>query len=388
MKKVIFISALAIAAAVSCTKSDIVDTKFNEQISFENYIGRDAMTKAAVADKSTLETVGTEIGLYGYYTGAETWAAGATANLWANGILKYGTPEGESANRWFTPEKKYWTNDSDHYSFLAYAPKATDANGIVVGTENDKTQTITYTTAVTGEKLATNVDLLYAQVFDAKKGNGTVNLQFKHALSRVTVKASAESGEFGFDVKNVTLSGTYNTTGTLTLATAAWDVKETDKTEAYYEFCNEPEACTSTEVEGKKVWDVLSTTPIDYSGTVVDAEGKVTTPGDNYLMMIPTNFNGKLTVTYTSIYADKESNEMTKEIPVEINFDMGKAYSLNIVFAPVLDEIKFSVDVTKWDETHEDYNQGLGNPETAGKEGSEWKVPSTDENEEEGGEQA
>ena len=38
MKKVIFISALAIAAAASCTKSDIVDTKFNEAISFESYI--------------------------------------------------------------------------------------------------------------------------------------------------------------------------------------------------------------------------------------------------------------------------------------------------------------------------------------------------------------
>ena len=48
MKKTIFISVLALAAAISCTKSDIVDTKFeNEAIGFETYLGRDAQTKAS-----------------------------------------------------------------------------------------------------------------------------------------------------------------------------------------------------------------------------------------------------------------------------------------------------------------------------------------------------
>jgi hypothetical protein len=67
MKKVIFISALAIAAAVSCTKSDIVDTKFgNDVIGFESYVGRDAQTKASVETATTLQATG--FGVYGFYT--------------------------------------------------------------------------------------------------------------------------------------------------------------------------------------------------------------------------------------------------------------------------------------------------------------------------------
>ena len=90
MKKVIFISALAIAAAVSCTKSDIVDTKFDEQISFETYLGRDAQTKAAVISDTNLKSVK----VLGYYGGKEKWAK--QSPLWANGITLSVTDNGLS----------------------------------------------------------------------------------------------------------------------------------------------------------------------------------------------------------------------------------------------------------------------------------------------------
>ena len=363
MKKVIFISALAIAAAVSCTKSDIVDTKFNEAISFENYIGRDAMTKAAVTDNGNIDEV--TIGLYGYYTGAKKWdAAGVAnpaANLWSNDALAYAEAAGEKAAGWYTEEEKYWTNASDWYSFLAYAPMAADNNGVSVAGTAANDVNVTYTTPVADGKLTTSVDLLYAQVVNTNKV-ASVGLQFKHALSRVTVKAKAPGNTMGiqFDVKNVTLSGTFNTTGTLNLATAkaaattdaadaGWSVvAETGKTQAAYVFYNDTKGAT---IEGGVATDALTETAVDYAGE------------DNYLMMIPTDFTGTLSVTYTTIYEGNESNTMTKELPIATNFKMGKAYAITLAFEPVLDVIKFNVTVDEWGTEDEVTATGGNNPE-------------------------
>ena len=334
MKKSFFLSILAVGALVACSKSEVVDTKFDQAISFENYVGRDAMTKAAVTDKDNI--VEQTIGLYGFYTGAKKWeAAGVanpTANLWSNDALTY-----TEANGWATDENKYWTNATDWYSFLAYAPQAATGNGVTVSGESANDVAVTYTCTVTEGKLATDVDLLYAQVVNTNKVP-SVSLAFQHALSRVTVKASANTNDMGiqFDVKNVTLSGTYNTTGTLNLATTNW-AEETTKTEADYVFYNDDAAATIAEGVAT---DALTSAAVDYAGT------------DNYLMMIPTEFDGTLSVTYTTIYEGQESNPMTKKLPIAINFEKGNAYTINLAFEPVLEVIKFTVDVAGWrDET-------------------------------------
>ena len=121
MKKTIFISVLALAAAISCTKSDIVDTKFEkEAIGFENYFGRDAQTKGDNASVTSIATGG-GIGVYGYYTGDPAnggWEEGLAANLLKNEHL---TSTDNGVN-WTYTNKAYWTNDSDEYTFFAYAP--------------------------------------------------------------------------------------------------------------------------------------------------------------------------------------------------------------------------------------------------------------------------
>ena len=132
MKKSIFLSVLALAAVVSCQKSEIVDSKYgNEAIGFETYAGRDAQTKAAVASD-----ISSTAGIYGYYTAANKWdtnnpvtpasgfVSSPKSNLWVNGTL---------SNDGTVAPVKYWTNDTDYYSFIAYAPK--DGAGLTVPTE-------------------------------------------------------------------------------------------------------------------------------------------------------------------------------------------------------------------------------------------------------------
>ena len=65
-----------------CTKSEVTGTADGTTpIGFETYIGRDAQTKAASYGKDNLPA---SVGVYGFYSGAKTWAATENPNLWAN----------------------------------------------------------------------------------------------------------------------------------------------------------------------------------------------------------------------------------------------------------------------------------------------------------------
>ena len=361
MKKVIFISALAIAAAVSCTKSDIVDTQFDEQIGFENYLGRPAQTKASIAT-----TIGEGAGIYGFYTAGADFSvaedAASEANLWWNHTL--------TAAGTVSPEK-FWTNDADKYTFLAYAPVVTIPEGntattltktfgtteapdgsLVVPTGEKMTNpTITYNVPAT---LSNQVDLLWAAATNVtreglKKDNlEKVPFQFHHALARLTVNASKSTTEknFEFRVKKIEISGGFITSDVLTLATGLWtkagkpaEVTETTKTT--YSFYNEPKNETA-----------LTTTATKYAEHVKDGE-----LADNYLMMIPVNFTSQaaeLYVEYTTVYQGEESTINKAYFDVNTNFEQGKAYAINLVFSKDAKPIEFTVTVEEWKESTKD----------------------------------
>lgn len=335
MKKVIFISAIALAAAVSCTKSEVVDTKFNEQIGFETYLGRDAQTKAPVATSIT------EAGIYGYYTAAQKYdSKTSTANLWVNGTL---------SGAGSVDPVKYWTNDSDWYSFAAYAPKG-NTNLTVPTTEFNGDPVITYNVP---NALGSQIDLLYASAIDQKKpaSGASVALPFKHALSRLTVKAQAAAGDFTFTITDITVSGGFYTAGELNLVSGEW----TKTTAAVAE--GEGKNDTYTIFNGSSV---LSPTQVDYA---------VTDKGsDNYLMFIPTSNEVKVNVTYTITYANQVSNPNVKSFVVtpEGGFAQGFAYGVNLNFMLDTDNaITFNVSVSPWDETTSDQNlYPEGEPET------------------------
>ena len=334
MKKVIFISAIALAAAVSCTKSEVVDTKFNEQIGFETYLGRDAQTKATPVATDDL----TQVFVYGYYTGTTPWSDASEANLWSPMTLacnKGTCTVGQN-------DVRYWANDSDLYTFLAYAP-ATIENVLSVAAVDGKNPTLTYNVP---SVLTEQKDVLYAvpQKNRTKGDNGTVALEMKHALSRLTVKAKVNAeAPFAYNVKSVAISGNFNTTGTLVLAeqadAAVWTATPAAATYTFY-----TNAAKATEAGATP----LTVEGVDYAGT------------NKYLMMIPTDFSVKneedkytntatLTVVYSTYAGGIESRDYTKTFPVNTNFEAGKAYAIALEFVQAENnEIKFSVSVDDW----------------------------------------
>ena len=320
MKKVIFISALAIAAAVSCTKSDIVDTKFNEQIGFTTYLGRDAQTKADVIEREDL----TSVKVFGYYHGLNDWATSKSL-LWENGLTL--TTTSSTVTQPSGNDVRYWANETDQYSFLAYAP----VTGLKEIENFDiKNPVLTYTVS----NDFTNGDVLVAepQINRTKNKfgenaqmNGNVPLQLKHKLARLTVKADVTAGVFDFRVKNVTLTGSFNTTGEITLSNPAeWDADPT--ADVSYTFFDESD----------------KTTALPAGVSTITEKG--------YLMMIPvkaTEHNATLTVEYATFdpKANQESATYTQTFEVTNDFDMGTAYAITLLFENDAKPITFDVVV-------------------------------------------
>ena len=312
MKKSFFLSILAVGALVACSKSEVVDTKFNDQIGFTTYLGRDAQTKAAVIERADL----TSVKVFGYYHGLEDWESGKSL-LWKNGLTLATTsssvtqPSGEDV--------RYWANDTDKYSFLAYAP----VTGLSEGTGFDATNPV-LTYAVSND--FTNGDVLVAvPQINRVKDNGTVTLQLQHKLARLTVKANVTPSVFDFRVKEVTLTGAFNTTGTISLA--------------------DPTAWTATPVENTSY---TFNDAADATTALPDNESTISEKG--YLMMIPVDaaaHKAKLTVKYTTYdpNAKQESSVYTQTFDVATDFKMGTAYAITLAFQNDAEVIAFDVTV-------------------------------------------
>lgn len=342
MKKVIFLAIAAAAALTACSKSEVVDTKFNEQISFETYLGRDAQTKAPIINNDNLGNVA----VYAYYTGNSGWTVDSPTNLWEGVLLidkdgDFVTPEGGTA-----PTPKYWANPSDKYSFFAYAPVDSKVG---IGTVNPVNPTINFTVQ---PNITDQVDLLcatpYKDAMASSFTDGNVALTLKHVLSRITVKAKAVGTDFLFDVKKITLAGNFNVTGTFPLSGTTWATANPAAEGSVFTFFDNNSAAYNPKSE-----TALPTTYRDYAV-------RTETETDNYLMIIPTvpaenaePAKATLTVLYSTYYAGQESVVMSKDIEIPINFDMGKAYSINLDFSHEATPITFSVTVDGWDETED-----------------------------------
>ena len=374
MKKYFFLSIVAVGAMfASCSKSEIVDSKFgNDEISFQTYAGRDAQTKAAITNNGNIRSVG----VFGYYTGESNWSreegSATPANLMNNTNLT-----STDGTTWTYSPAKYWANDTDKYTFLAYAPYvssetgATNPNGLTI--KSNAPATLTYAVSTT---LAEQSDVLYA--FNPKADDATVNtlinmtkspvsLGLKHALSRITVKAKATDATFKYDIKNITLSGKFIASADLDLATGVWTGTKSTTDVNYVIYNN-----TADNTNGA---DGLGADWTDYA-TKNSADETV---NNNYLMVIPVEFSEEyteddatgvktytdaamLTVQYTKYFEGTESGVNTVTFPVTYDFEKGKAYTINLDF--MLDDsnkIQFTVSVSDWvdaDEEQTEYPEG------------------------------
>ena len=218
MKKLFTILAVA-ATLVSCAKDETIAVNKGEAIQFGNAFVENS-TRAAVdpsygqngEDLTKFQVWGTVSGgngLVAIYNGDDV--EGVVGSTTVNGKT---TP-----NIWTCDVTQYWIKDAI-YNFAALVNAPT--------TEGAVELTYYLPTKVNGFTADGATDLLSARsAVDIKgkaSGNGPVNFNFDHLLSKVkfTVEnTSVNAEEYSFKVNNIVIEG-YKT-GNVTLATKAWD---------------------------------------------------------------------------------------------------------------------------------------------------------------------
>ena len=346
MYKKIFMGIAAVAALtlVSCSSDDLnsLSDNFskNEAISFDGYWGRSAVSvngsRGSVIDKAEdLQKVSEGFGVFGNYSSTDGEAFGS--NLFENQKVTYSTEE----TKWTYSPKKYWSPQG-HIDFLAYAPR-------VEGTKlKDNTSCIEFTVA---DKAADQKDLLWANAANQTMANNSgtdkkVNFKFGHALSRLgyTVKTKAADAGTTITLNKITLAGSadgttkaFYTKGTIDLSKSS-----TSTTDLW--------ATSDTDTKQKFDW---------FSGTQSLAT-TYTNPDTEYLFVIPQNFSKTeenadalyVIVEYTIKYEDKKTMTNKVSSQLKLNFEQGKAYTLNLTLG--LTPIEFDVTTVEgWTDTNQ-----------------------------------
>ncbi|WOF88012.1 fimbrillin family protein [Segatella copri] len=342
------IAAVAALTLVSCSSDDLNslsdNSSKNEAISFDGYWGRSAVSvngsRGSVIDKAEdLQKVSEGFGVFGNYSSTDGEAFGS--NLFENQKVTYSTEE----TKWTYSPKKYWSPQG-HIDFLAYAPR-------VEGTKlKDNTSCIEFTVA---DKAADQKDLLWANAANQTmaKNSGTgkkVKFQFAHALSRLgyTVKTKDADAGTTITLNKITLAGSadgktnaFYTKGTIDLSKDL-PKPSTSITDLW--------ATSNNDTKQKFDW---------FSGTQSLAT-TYTNPDTEYLFVIPQNFSKTtenadalyVIVEYTIKYEDEKTMTNKVSSQLKLNFEQGKAYTLNLTLG--LTPIEFDVTAVEgWTDTNQ-----------------------------------
>lgn len=342
------IAAMAALTLVSCSSDDLNslsdNSSKNEAISFDGYWGRSAVavngSRGSVINKAEdLQKVSEGFGVFGNYSSTVGEAFGS--NLFENQKVTYSTEE----TKWTYSPEKYWSPQG-HIDFLAYAPR-------VEGTKlKDNTSCIEFTVA---DNAADQKDLLWANAANQTmaKNSGTgkkVKFQFAHALSRLgyTVKTNPNDASTTITLKTITLAGSadgktnaFYTKGTIDLSKDL-PKPSTSITDLW--------ATSNTDTKQKFDW---------FSGTQSLAT-TYTNPDTEYLFVIPQDFSKTeenadalyVIVEYTIKYEDEKTMTNKVSSQLKLNFEQGKAYTLNLTLG--LTPIEFDVTTVEgWTDTNQ-----------------------------------
>lgn len=371
MKKKLFLGLLAAAAVTftACQKDEVINEVPQDQaIEFGTYVGRDAMTKGSIVELDEVKTGG--FGVYAYYTEESDFSTpGALPNFMNNTKVTYDTD-------WEYSPLKYWPNENGHkISFFAYAPY--DANKTLSATN--------YSPIITYEvdnDITKHTDILYANAVKNQTKqiiNGKVKFEFFHALSRIGFNVEAVVDEVNADndlsedsgsdntndidanteivVKSVTLSGNFIPEGTLDLANST-GVNNTSNTPSWDSETATPKTFTLDKDNFKS-----PTTSPSTEGQKVTKEKAQLNDDNDYLMIIPQNFNSdqvNISIVYEVKTTDNTNNanssviENTISKSFNFNFEAGKAYMFNLHIG--MTSVKVDADVEEWDESEKTLN--------------------------------
>lgn len=260
-----------------------------------------------VKDATTLEDGG--FGLSAIcYTGE--WPAEGSTNNWTTNFA-HNLNVTKQDGHWKASEKLEWPG-SGKIRFFAYYPYSKNSAGSIAHSDaGTGLPVLTYTVP---QDVKNQHDLLCAVADHSGKseGNGTVNLEFKHALTAVTIKTGTDM--LSGTITGVKISGVYGD-GRCTIGGTTWTTQGETR---------------DFEIKGLEV--KMSPTTEDKNGLMINTgAGQDITSGEFTFMMVPQTLpeGAKLTINFTD---DLTSTARTLTADIGgMSWPSGKkvAYSIN-----------------------------------------------------------
>lgn len=342
---------LGIFLFASCSSNEPVDVTSNETVGFsitqsEDW-GNGSSSRATVIDLKSLYTQG--FGVFAYYTQNKPWGSyqqGSAPNF-MNNIKVYSTDNGVN---WTYSPLKYWLGYPGEYtSFFAYAPY--NANTTINGSE------INFTV---NETVKNQVDLMWSntETTDLTRRDEAIGINFLHALAKIgfTAQANIEgtttTAKVYIRIQKLVLTSPTDNNGTASTGPfyteGTLDLKNTTNVASW----------EATNTERKFNLDYSNFVGAQSTGFLLTKEdnesAKPLNADDSYVMIIPqseTCFNVYVEYEVRLEGADHnvyESYTNKRAGTLKLNFEAGKAYTLNLIFG--LDEftIDENITVTSW----------------------------------------
>lgn len=411
MKKSIYLGIIALAtlSLASCAKDEVVESVPQaEAIEFGTYLGHDVQSRGVELTNTNFDN----FGVFAFYTGnGETnkWAnvkSTAKPNFMYNQSVTKNT---SGTPAWSYSPKKYWpTTKGDQITFFAYAPMASNDNGISV-TKNTATGTPVVTYSIVSQKLNKLGDFVadalidqtrrsYKTATDTNIDSESRKVEFTllHELTRVDFTASLDRNAW---------SDTNDSADKTKVNIKAITFIPSDEfaTEATYTFAQTNDTSTTEVVRGSwnnwtntagalTINNLLNINENVKLGAVTGKEYKKSgiliskKAGDNnadavslfkdthYLYLIPRGENGiskdgkvKIKVEYDIVTVDVNLengysySSATKVIELpQKTLKQGVAYNFHLTFG--LNEVELSATVADWDT--DNINQNVDWPKT------------------------
>ncbi len=376
-------AAIAAISTVSCTQEEelFIDSGANDQvpdgdvIAFGTYLAGAPESRAGIMNLDALKEKG--FGVFGYYTGIDDYNIvnpDHQPNFMYNQEVTWKEGKKDEAGMWQYFPVKYWPSiTTEKVSFFAYAPYTTTfgATGITALTSNSTAGDPKLSFKM-DENVDNQIDLLYCNnAMDLTKQNivEKVNLQFKHALSRIGFKRVAVIDENNTATGNYD-KGTYddNKHGKIKL-TANSTVVINSVSISSEKFGESGDLNLRTgEWENYKAGSHTYTLTAEngdfINNTLTPANATTVMPltkEEKYLTVMPNPVRDKysneeipvrVTVNFDVITEDPNLAEgesrITSEITAPFNFEFGAGKSYNFVLHIGLTSVKLDASVEDW----------------------------------------
>lgn len=382
-KSLFFVAATALMVA-GCSQNEVMETNpdANRAIGFGVYTG--TQTKGLVTDNSTtdggtangLKVSGKGFGILAYQTTGNYSTGGAKGTFMDNVHTTWNTTGGSGSGGWEYSPLKFWPgNSTDKLSFFAYAPYSTGgANGITLTNATGTTDP-----SLTFELQTDQKDMVDLVVSTAKKdqqqttASGKVTFDFKHVLTRVTMKAKTDKSISSNTETKVYITGISLKHTTKLAKKAAFDMNNATWTlptlpAETSDYLSSPYALAATSSNGvlkleNPAWKGYITPAVSINETAASLF-----TADQYLFFIPIDGatgttsadEVKASITYdiatipSSGASTAAVSSFTKEVDLGTGvFAQGKAYAFTFTIGLNAIEVEVTDDFD-WDTTSGD----------------------------------